>query len=79
MFPVSFNASATVTGVEDSMSVDGVSKALEWWSEKAAEADAEMHSANLEGRRYNDGVAPSCGAPKSNTAALCLFCSSVKF
>lgn len=52
MLPVNSDVGATATGAgEGSTGVDGVSKTLEWWLEKAEEADAEMHRANLEGRR----------------------------
>ncbi|CAN0144949.1 unnamed protein product, partial [Ectocarpus sp. 4 AP-2014] len=66
--------SAATPGVSDSgpgPQVEGVGKALDWWTAKAEQTDAEQHRLEIEGRRLKNAIAelqpPSSAA---NLAAL---------
>ncbi|CAN0148720.1 unnamed protein product, partial [Ectocarpus sp. 4 AP-2014] len=71
----SVNAAAT-SGVSDSgpgPQVEDVGKALDWWTAKAEQTDAEQHRLEIEGRRLEKAIddlqSPSCVANVAASAA----------
>lgn len=54
---------AAALGVSDDgpgPKVEDVGKALDWWTVRAVQTDAEQHRLELEGRRYDTGLWLAC-------------------